>query len=144
MKVVKAYPPNYAKIVSVLPGAVKHGIVFTYGDTVYAPSGVELPPEIMAHEAMHCQRQHDPEAWWAQYLADPQFRMVEELYAHAVEYEFLASQGNRHQRRGALVLVAKKLSAPLYGRLLTPAQAQKLIRKLVSEAQKETNADLAG
>ena len=58
MKIKHKYPPNYKEIIEHFP-AVKNklGIIFTYGDILYVPSGLSIPADLMAHEETHKQQQ---------------------------------------------------------------------------------------
>ena len=130
-------PPNFEEIAAVFPGAHGDGIVFAYGDKIYNPSNKKLPPELIAHENVHCIRQVEMgvEAWWDRYLVDGDFRYEEELLAHIAEYKGIMAQYNYGEhaigriRKKALEYVAAKLSAPLYGRMVTLHQAMTAIRK---------------
>ncbi len=129
MKIIKAFPPNYAQIIKVFPGVVRTpGVMFCYADVIYSPYA-HVTPSLMAHEKVHAARQKitSPEEWWKQYLEDTEFRFVEELLAHQVEYHARVTQGNRHERRGALIQIAGRLASPLYGSMTTRAIAKKLI-----------------
>lgn len=127
-KVVTAFPPNYKQICAAIPGVLKNkAICFTYGDTVYNPAGATLQPHFLAHEHTHIEQQKDPDEWWAKYLADPQFRLEQEIEAYRVQYQFAARHGNRDDRRFLLKHIARDLSGPMYGNLLTKAEAVKAI-----------------
>ncbi len=124
-------PPNFDKILAVFPLAISPDVIFAYGDKIYVPSGNELPPEILAHERVHCERQlmMRVETWWDQYLADPRFRYEEELMAHKVEYSFLRGLYPGQARKQAILShVAQKLSARLYGGMVTLNQAKKALK----------------
>jgi hypothetical protein len=58
-------------------------VIYAFGGFIYNPTHMTIPPELMAHETVHGQRQGDnPLGWWEQYLGDMNFRIVEELLAH--------------------------------------------------------------
>jgi hypothetical protein len=59
MKIVIAQPPNFEQVAAVFPEARNKDAVFTYGDTVYNPSGAVLSVPLQAHEAVHVARQTD-------------------------------------------------------------------------------------
>jgi hypothetical protein len=130
-------PPNFEAIRAVFPGACGEGVVFAYGNTIYNPSGLKLPPELVAHEIVHCERQlaMGVEAWWDRYLVDGQFRFEEELLAHIAEFKSIMSKYSykKHAigrvRQKAIEHVAHKLAAPLYDRMVTVHQAITAIRK---------------
>lgn len=121
-------PPNYEAILAVFPGASGPGVVFAYGYSIYVTGRIPLQPAILAHELVHCERQirMGVENWWSNYLVDKSFRYDEELLAHRAEYQALVENvPTRQQRRRILADIAKKLSAPLYGRMVTFEQAKK-------------------
>jgi hypothetical protein len=128
MKIVKGYPPNYPAIARAFdPGP---GVVFAYGHVIFAPQGRALSREIVAHEELHGERQLrlGVEAWWARYIASPEFRFLEELLAHQTEFQVLAAtSGSPARRARTLHGVAAKLAAPLYGSLCSIAEAKRLI-----------------
>lgn len=129
------YPPNIADIQRVFPLAMrKVGVVFSYGNAIYNPSGQKIPLAIVEHEHVHAVRQREHqggvEGWWAEYLRDPQFRLMEELLAHRAEYRsYIETAPNRKMRRASLKVVAQKLAAPLYGGLINVKTAEKWIEE---------------
>lgn len=128
IQVIFDVPPNMAKIVEKFPGACAPHIIFAYGDKIYVPGGFKLPFYLVAHETAHCERQQQVgvDHWWEQYLGDATFRYMEELIAHRAEYSALCEVATaRNHRRKNLEEVAKKLAAPLYGRLVTVEKAKK-------------------
>ena len=125
------YPPIFDRIKEAFPLAGEKTI-FAYGDKVYVPSGKQIPPEILAHEKIHCERQMKMglAAWWDQYLVDPHFRFKEELIAHQVEYHFLRNLHPGKKYKGSIIEhVAKKLSNPLYGGMCSFRRAVELLKK---------------
>lgn len=136
MKILKARPPNFDKIAAAFKGAERPGVIFCYGDTIYNPTGGTLSASIIAHEATHSARQgKGPGGWWDRYIADPQFRFVEELLAHRVEYAAATKGMTRNQRRQCLRPIARRLSSSLYGGLVSPEQAKLLILHADVEAE---------
>jgi hypothetical protein len=109
-------------------------VIFAWGDTIYNPEGGAISVPLQAHEAVHGQRQAgNPESWWRAYIADPEFRLAEEIPAHQVEYRELCrieSLGrSRSGRRRLLRYVAIRLCSPLYGQLITYDRARKAIKE---------------
>jgi hypothetical protein len=130
LEIVHAFPPNIAQIVDVLPAAKQPGIIFCYGQKIYNPSKVELTRPILVHEGVHAERQTDPEAWWGRYLTDPEFRFNEELPAHIAEAKaFGEDNPDRWKRRAYISLVAKKLSSPVYGNVVSFEKARAILRQ---------------
>lgn len=125
MKIEVDKPPGFEAIVAAFPKAAEPGVIFAYGDTIFNPSNIVIPPALMAHEEVHGKRQLAPngvitrtvtiEKWWEKYLADPEFRYNEELYAHAAELAELKKQITDRNDRAKLVMqTASRLIAPLY------------------------------
>jgi hypothetical protein len=126
VKVIKAYPPNYAAIRKACPQVRGQAIIFAYGDTIYYPGPGKLSPSLIAHEEVHGARQlWDPEAWWARYLTEPKFRLDEEVLAHRAEYQALFNSGAKFEE---LDKVARRLCSPLYGAGMTLERARDLVR----------------
>lgn len=126
MKIEIAFPPNIAEVEKLVPGIrdIK-GVLFAFGDTVFNPSGVPIPAWLVAHEQVHLDRQTDPATWWHRYLTDAEFRFAEELPAHQAEWkEFKRHVKSREQRARYLLMMAQRLSGPLYGRLCSVASAR--------------------
>lgn len=103
-------------------------IFYSFGHLIFNPAGVLIPPSLMAHEGVHGDRQTDPEAWWRRYIADPEFRLDEEIPAHIAEYQFFADKP-RNERRFHLTHIAKRLCSPLYGSLITPEKAKRILKE---------------
>lgn len=130
MNIVKSRPPNFADIVKVFPIARKPTVIFAYAPNIYNPAGQVLHPSLLAHESVHIKRQAavGVTQWWERYLSDKQFRFDEELLAHRAEFKSLECESRTYrQREVALKTVAKKLAAPLYGRMVTTERAMEMI-----------------
>ena len=105
-------------------------VLFCWGDVIYNPMRVRIPPHLMVHEEMHGWRQGQwgIEQWWRDYIDSEAFRLEEEILAHQVEYRsLLRGAKNRQARRGCLKQTAKRLAAPLYGRMIGLAKARELL-----------------
>lgn len=139
MKIINARPPNFDLIARTFPMAFGRHVIFAYHDAIYAPFVRDIPAALIAHELVHLKRQGGSEVstvlWWERYCADPVFRFEEEVLSHKAEYEFMiGEQSNRKMRQSALKLVAKKLSSPLYGRMINETQARQLLKGNDNEA----------
>ncbi len=144
MRVVKALPPMIDEIDAAF-NVRGRPILFAWGGRIFNPAGVPVPPELMAHEAVHGARQLGAaadgslqgeaacRAWWVQYIADGAFRLAEELPAHIAEFKSLCEQhrprwtSERNMRRTFAAGVARKLAAPLYGNLISIEAAKRAI-----------------
>lgn len=126
MRIIKAFPPNYLELREHFPIAGKQGILYSWGDRLYNPSGIKVEPWLLAHEEVHGNRQgFDVEEWWHKYIQDRHFRLDEELRAHAVEYyTFKAHWPKKPQQQQYLDRLATRISGPLYGNLISFAEAR--------------------
>jgi hypothetical protein len=135
MKVVHAHPPMFEEIAAAFPDARRPGVLFCWGDRIYAPGPPRLIGlEFHAHEQVHCERQgSDIEAWWRRYLVDPAFRLEEELPAHIAEFKKLCElqrgrwTSQRAMRRTIAAHVGRKLAAPLYGQMISADAAKRAL-----------------
>lgn len=126
MRVLKQYPPNHKEISRVFGRGVIENAVFTYGDIVYSPKNDTLPPDLIAHEEEHERQQSmsHPEVWWDEYLRNPEFRANQELAAYVAQYRYACQHYPRHERRRLLKGLSSDLSGPMYGRVMTKAEAE--------------------
>jgi hypothetical protein len=110
-------PPNFEQIKAAFPKAVNPGVLFAYDGSIYNPSGITVPPALIAHEEVHLKRQtmHGADIWWDHYLRDSEFRYHEELLAHVAEMrQFFNIRGDRNAQARVLMSTALRLTAPLY------------------------------
>ena len=130
MRIVRDYPPLMDEIDAKFHVRGKP-ITYAWGTTIYNPLNLVIPPQLIAHEAVHGQRQgRDIVGWWRRYIDDVAFRLAEEIPAHRAEYlNLVEGQPNRQQRRQALKITAKRLAAPLYGRVVSRTQAAMILRQ---------------
>ncbi len=130
-EIVIDYPPIYDEIKIVFPKVGFGGIIYAWGNKIYNPSNVSIPPHLIEHERVHGRRQgNDIEGWWRRYLDEKEFRLVEEILAHATEMVCLFGPNpNRQMRRQIIKSTAKRLSNPLYRYGISRVQAQVLLKK---------------
>jgi len=131
--IIHARPPNFSHIALAFPFADRPGVIFSWGEDIFNPSGVEIPGELLAHERAHGQRQlapgMNPYFWWERYIEDPKFRLEEELAGHKAEYAaFKSHEHNARKRERMLGHIAEKFSSPLYGSMITQPHARRLLR----------------
>lgn len=135
MIIIRECPPLWDEITAAFPVARTPGVIFSWGDCIYNPSGIEISRPLLVHERVHCVRQRDDvEGWWRRYIADPEFRLAEEIPAHVAEARSACVGQTRHGRRAAVAGIAHRLASPLYGRLLTLDKAEALLRRALKEA----------
>ena len=125
------YPPNYKEICQVLKVSGVQGAIFTYGDTVYVPGGAALPNHLSQNESIHVSQQTKMGAdkWWAQYLADPEFRLRQELEAYRYELRYIKKSYRREDRRILEAHIVRSLASKMYGNIVTKQQAKRLMKE---------------
>lgn len=124
----KEYPPNYDQISKTFKLSGRE--IFAYDGVIYSPHTIMIPPELVAHEKVHFKQQSliGVEIWWDLYLKDAQFRLDQELEAHQVEYKtFKQITKDRNEIAKYLHSIAARLSSEMYGKIITQAQAIRLI-----------------
>lgn len=132
MRIVNAIPPMFDEIDAAFNIKGKP-VIFAWGDKIYVPHQQgELPKALLLHEAVHGERQlaypGGVEAWWLRYIAEPRFRLDEEIPAHRAELAHLLTKAKGPSMRAhALSRTAARLAAPLYGNLITIADAKKAL-----------------
>ncbi len=137
-EVCVAYPPMYEEIQAEFGLKRDAAVIFSWGSIIYNPMGMELNGALLAHEAVHGQRQGDTATsivdWWTKYLDDDLFRLREEIPAHVAEYLWWVNNGNRRERRSARDRIARKLADPLYkyGHRMGVAEAKRALHSNVS------------
>lgn len=141
MKIVQSTPPN-ALITRIEHAGMKvdlRNTIFTYEDTIYNPSGSQLPNHLIEHESVHSHQQAitigGAEMWWAAYLADPMFRLEQEAEAYGHQYAvYCKNKKGQLSRLKFLAAISGMLSGQTYGGTISPQDALKLIQ---SKANKE-------
>lgn len=133
MQVVVGYPPNFAAISAAFPQARNTGVLFAYGEIVYNPSGVVIPPQLIAHEGVHEIQQvatGGPSKWWTSYIDDAMFRLAQELPAHQAEFaHYCRRVKDRNLQAKMLHGIASRLSGPLYENVISFNEARRRIAK---------------
>lgn len=115
--IILEQPPNFEQIKVAFPKAENPGVLFAFDGNIYNPSGIVVPPALIAHEEVHLHRQVRQGAydWWDRYLTDHEFRYYEELLAHVAEFKTQQHISNdRNFGARLLMRTALRLVAPLY------------------------------
>lgn len=130
MNQVKDYPPNIEEIRKILKD-VPETMVFTYGDTIFNPSGNPLDSALEAHEEYHMEQQKSsPREWWQRYLLDPAFRASQEIPAYQKQYqEYKKEIKDRNKLHSVLFSLGMELSGPAYGSIMTTQEAMTAIKR---------------
>lgn len=103
---------------------------FSFAPDIYNPSGNPLNMHLLAHEMYHLAQQGDtPGKWWDRYLADPMFRASQEVPAYQTQYQSAKnSTKDRNLLHKYLVGLAFDLSGPMYGSIMSFAEAMEAIK----------------
>ena len=142
MQIIKAYPPNIDEIRKYLP--IHDKVVFCWGDLLFNPNNLRIDPALYKHEEKHFEQQmkygrnafwqnftlpkYRIGKWWDRYLKDYAFRLSQELPAYQVQYrEYLKILKDRNDQAKMALMLARDLSSPLYGKLISTEQALKAI-----------------
>ena len=142
-------PPNFEQILQAgFHNAVNPGVLFAHGEHIYNPSGIVVPPALIAHEEVHLHRQRDAgphpgsttqwsgaDLWWRRYLEDSEFRYNEELLAHVAEFKTMRAGNDRNFVARMLLSTALRLIAPLYN-YTPPRNLQQAMKDLRREIAK--------
>jgi hypothetical protein len=129
IQIISDFPPNIDKIRAVLtPDA---SAVFTYGNTIYAPQGLDPNDKpLIAHEKVHMKQQGQAiEHWWDRYLADANFRLWQEVAAYHRQYQVAKRRLHPKMRPMYLKVLAGFLASSMYGNLVTVDKAARLVDK---------------
>lgn len=132
MKIIKTPPPNWADIQKLFPVKWEDQVIVTYYPNVYCVTG-HISQFKLVHEGVHLEQQKrmGVQQWWTRYFNDPKFRLDQEVEAYRAEAKYLRDNPHltvRDQRRSYLRQIVEQLSSEMYGRLVTKAQAEKLIK----------------
>lgn len=101
-------------------------VAFPYKGKIYANK--ELPEELLEHEKVHFKQQEEigDDIWEERYLTEPNFRVQMELEAYKKQLTYFKI--NRDIYDIARVQIAKVLSSPMYGNILTYKKAYQLLK----------------
>lgn len=123
VRVLYTLPPNYAAINRAF-NVRGQPVIFCFGDVIHNPARINVTPELIAHESIHSREQGgDPKGWWQSYIADPLFRLDQEIMAHRAEYRAFCERG----REDMVDKIAERLASPLYGGLIGKDEARRLL-----------------
>lgn len=130
MKIVDEFPPNYKEICKVFDVRDRPTIIFTYGDTIYNPSKIKMPPELLIHEQTHIFQQEKigAEKWWEQYLTDAKFRLSQELEAYRNQWAYVREKCTTAYGKTVYRQIIRDISGVMYGNMITKKQAEELIK----------------
>lgn len=104
---------------------VDYNTIFAYNNTIYTNN--KLTEDLIIHEVAHLVRQaeYGLDKWVNDYLEDPKFRLEEEIWAYKKQLESIK---DREQKNRVRIESSRTLSSPLYGNLISKAEAFSLLK----------------
>jgi hypothetical protein len=123
------FPPNYDAIVEAIPAVAFARPLFAWGDDIYNPYRARIDKHLRRHEEEHARQQDgNPEKWWATYLADPKFRLEQEIEAYRVQFaSYKRAEVSRERAHQYAWQIARQLSSPIYGGLIDHPSAYRAV-----------------
>jgi hypothetical protein len=121
MEIVYERPPVWDRATSEL--GADEDTIFTYGDTMYVPSGRQPDAALIAHEEVHSLQQQSevtptPAIWWEAYFGSNDFRFSQEAPAYKKQYDvFCITHKDRNERARYLAYITNSITGKLYGHL---------------------------
>lgn len=133
VKIIVEKPPMWDEIVAAF-NVVPVNAIFSYGDCIYNPQGVELQDYLIKHEMTHFKQQggtrEGAAIWWGKFLRDPKFRAEQEIECYGVQfYEMCKLTGDRNKHAKILWDLASSLSGPLYDNCISHVEAMRRIKE---------------
>ena len=126
------HPPVFARLEKEF-GAKWEDVCIAYGDTLHFHETDMVRRDLIIHEATHLRQQEFSQEkaaeWWQRWFNDPTFRLKEEIEAYQMQYRFLAGAiSNRDELAAELMRLARELSAPEYGPMISYQKAFAVIK----------------
>lgn len=132
MRDVKAWPPNSVELAAANYD-ITGGCIFTWGDIIYNPDGVEIDGMLRAHESVHRQQQEEmggPEIWWEEWKLNPAFRAEQEAQGYGKQYAYFCRiEKDRNRRDKYLRRLCEHLASGTYQLKMSGADARAAILK---------------
>ena len=122
-------PPVWDKLVKAF-GVEWGTICVAYDKDIYCGDKANLSTDVIVHESVHLARQEkDPVGWWTRYVKDKEFRFGEEVLAYHAQYDYLKNNVmDRNRLARYLFNLARDLSGPMYGNVVSYSEAMRLIK----------------
>ena len=131
VRIIIEQPPNITTLRAAF--RLTGGEVFAWAGVIYNPGGGDVSRAFIEHERVHFKQQREaggPEAWWDRYIVDPAWRLEQEMEATAMEFKVYSEDHGRAQRRCYLDCLARRLSLPMYGRMISKKDAKVRLKAL--------------
>jgi hypothetical protein len=135
MKISHEKPPNFETLQKVF-GFDWDKNISTYGDTIYCQ--FDLPDHLIVHEETHLKQQGYSEecarVWWERYIADPKFRLDQEVEAYGNQYVFFKKEYPARYHAELLHKIGTALSSNLYGGIVNYREAVTLMKNYAKKS----------
>ena len=122
-------PPVYERLNLRFGADWEKGVIIAYNGKIHQKSKVVQPQKVI-HEKVHLdeQKRIGNDAWWELYLTDDAFRLEQETMAYKTEANFIKKHIKQREHRFQMIReLAHAFSSSLYGGIITPEQALKLL-----------------
>ena len=134
MNILNERPPIWDRAQKVFKFKDEDPILFSWGDILYNPAGVQVDDHFRTHEETHGRQQKamgGPEIWWERYLTDVAFRLDQEAEAYAKQWMSfrIRYRNNSGRQTRYLLKLAEVMASPLYGGNITESDALAMIKK---------------
>lgn len=119
---------NLLKII--FPNAKMEEVWLTFNKTIWCPSGITQ--DLIVHEKVHIEQQinlFNSVIWWIRYIFSKRFRYSQELPAYKKQFEYLKQGKDRNEIARIKTIIAKNLSHPLYGNMVSFEEAMRELEK---------------
>lgn len=134
-RISQSFVPILDKIEAAFGKGCCAGFYTAYDHTIYTNGmGTSVSPDIQYHEEVHFKQQDEYEggvdAWWDEYLANPEFRFDAELEAYGKQ---IAKFSDKHgaKRTSMLNWAARSMTMSAYGGMVTFIEARKRLKEYV-------------
>lgn len=106
-------------------------VAITIGNRIYCRQ--DLATDVLMHELTHCEQQRFSLVygafWCLWYLFSKRFRLEAEIEAYRTQYDSLIYFKGKQYADERLQAMARDLSGPMYGRIITFSDALKAINR---------------
>lgn len=105
-------------------------VIIAYGDSIYTDGVVNYLKVIHENTHLKQQKELDKDKWWDKYIADPEFRLSQEVEAYSNEAkaakETIKDRNTRYLYIRQIIL---DISSEMYGNIISYEKAKKLFNK---------------
>lgn len=132
-QIIHGKPPIFDEAAKLF-GVTEDDVVFySWGDTIYSPTGKVPSDDLLIHEATHANQQsHDPIAakiWWDKFMVDPEWRIEQEAEAFGEQLRWIRGRvKDRNTIARYVHQMSSSLASKMYGKAISYQDAMKKIK----------------